>query len=304
VTLPDAVRSAVEAALEERVGRAVAIGTASPVGGGCISPTARVETDAGDLFFLKWGGPGLPDGLLAAEAAGLRALADADAVRVPGVVAGGGEGQDAWLILEWLEPGRAGPSSWETLGRNLAALHQRRAHRFGAEDDNFIGALPQANAPADDWPEFWRTRRLEPQVRAASDRGLLGRADRARFDALYRLLDDALAPAADDGPSLLHGDLWNGNVHVLRGGEPALIDPAIYHGHREVDLAMAELFGGFAPDFLPAYDEAWPLLPGRTPRRRAIYQLYYLLVHVNLFGASYLADTRKALAVSQGRDEG
>jgi protein-ribulosamine 3-kinase len=295
VTLPGPVQAGVERAIEEWTGRPATVLRSAAVGGGCISPTARIETDSGDTFFLKGSAPGLPAGLLEAEAAGLRALAMADAVRVPEVVGGGGEGPRAWLLLEWLEPGPARDHTWTDLGRGLATLHQHRAARFGAEADNFIGSLPQQNTPGVDWAGFWRTRRLEPQLRDACDAGLLDDGDRARFTRLFHQLDDILAPAHDDGPSLLHGDLWSGNVHPMRDGGAALIDPSTYHGHREVDLAMADLFGGFPRAFRSAYEEAWPLSPGYAPRRRAIYQLYYLLVHVNLFGRSYVSRTRDAL---------
>lgn len=295
MTVPDAVQAGVEAAIERHGGGHASIRRASTVGGGCISPTARIETGDGELFFLKYGAAGLPAGLLAAEAEGLRALAGAGAVRVPQVIGAGGEGDGAWLLLEWLEPGPADARSWTALGRGVADLHRHRGPRFGADADNFIGSLPQQNTRGDDWPDFWRARRLEPQLRAALDSGLLGDGDRSRFTDLFRHLDHLLAPAHDDGPSLLHGDLWNGNVHMTRGGVPALIDPSVYYGHREVDLAMADLFGGFDPGFRIAYQDAWPLAAGYAPQRRAVYQLYYLLVHVNLFGTGYVARTRNAL---------
>ncbi len=297
LALPPAVRAAVEAALRERSPGSPDdgdIADASPVAGGCISPTARLRTRAGRPLFLKWHDGRLPAGMLEAEARGLRALRSAGDVRVPGVVALGRSPE--WLLLEWLEPGAATPGSWSRLGRELAALHRTRADRFGADHDNFIGSLPQENAWLDAWPEFWQRRRLEPQLRRAVDAGLLGAADRRRFDALFVALEDILGPAADaDGASLVHGDLWSGNVHVLGDGTPAIIDPAAYHGHREVDLAMAALFGGFGPGFRTAYEEAWPLQPGFEPARRSIYQLYFLLVHVNLFGAGYVGGTRRAL---------
>jgi protein-ribulosamine 3-kinase len=313
VNLPAAVRAAVESAIAERTGLREAVSATSPVGGGCISPTLRLTTDSGSAFFLKLGAPDLPAGMLDAEARGLEALAATRTVRVPDVVGhgdGGGGASSAWLLLEWLEPGQPRDGTWEALGRELAALHRHRGDRargeqpggdrfgggrFGADHDNYIGPLPQANDPTADWPGFWRDRRLEPQLAAAVDAGLLERLDVERFQRLFQRLDDLLAPAADDGPSLLHGDLWNGNVHVVADGTAALVDPSAYHGHREVDLAMADLFGGFPAAFRHAYDEAWPLAPGYAPARRAVYQLYYLLVHVNLFGPGYVSGTRSAL---------
>jgi fructosamine-3-kinase len=294
VNLPDEIRAAVVAALADREGHPVAITGVQRVGGGCISPTARLDTAAGP-FFLKWGDEGLPAGLLHAEARGLDRLRAAGAVRVPEVVAlSDDQGAREWLLMEWLEPGGAKPQSWEQLGRELAEMHGVRGDRFGGDEPNFIGSLPQQNTPMDDWAAFWRELRLEPQLRKAEDAGLASQDDRRRFNALYERLPSLLAPAADDGPSLLHGDLWNGNVHMMADGTPALIDPSVYHGHREVDLAMAALFGGFGAEFRRGYEESWPLAPG-WDRRRATYQLYYLLVHVNLFGGSYLTGTRAAL---------
>lgn len=295
MTLPPDVEAAVASALEVRLGRPSAIVEGSTVSGGCISPTARVRTDTGESFFLKWSRPDLPDGLLAAEARGLARLAATGTVRVPEVVAVAESGEPAWLLLEWLEPGPATPAAWERLGRMLATLHRTKADRFGADTSNFIGSLAQENDPSGDWAEFWRSRRLEPQLKGALRKGLLGDEDRRRFDRLHAELHDLLAPAEPDGPSLLHGDLWSGNVHMMEGG-PAVIDPSSYYGHREVDLAMTELFGGFGEGFRAAYEESWPLAPGYGAARRAVYQLYYLLVHVNLFGPSYVARTRSTLA--------
>lgn len=295
--LPAPIRREVQTALVERGTGAATITGAHAVGGGCISPTARIMTDDG-AFFLKWGGSHLPAGLLAAEARGLQLLADADEVRVPRVIAVS-EGTPAWLLLEWLEPGTAQRDAWSRLGAGLAALHRHSTDLFGADADNFIGSLHQANQRLGDWPTFWRDRRLEPQLQQALDRGLLDDGDRRRFDRLYARLDDLLAAGNDDGPSLLHGDLWSGNVHMTKTGA-AIIDPSVYYGHREVDLAMAELFGGFSPAFRAAYDETWPLSPGFAPVRRAIYQLYYLLVHVNLFGTGYVSRTRDALSRAGG----
>ena len=301
MTLPPDVRAGVEQALAQRTGRDVRVSGVRAVGGGCISPAARVETDAGDLLFLKWGsGSGTPAGLFEAEARALAALAAARAVRVPEVVATAGPDAGApWLLLEWLEPGAPDARTWPELGRALAALHRVRAERYGWPEDNFIGSLPQANGWAASWAAFWRERRLLPQLERAVRAGHFDARARRRFDALLGRLDALLAEAEADGASLLHGDLWSGNVHVLAGGEAALIDPSAYHGHREVDLAMSELFGGFGTGFHEAYREAWPLAPGYAEVRRPIYQLYYLLVHVNLFGAAYVGGTLARLGAVQ-----
>ncbi|MGH7476069.1 MAG: fructosamine kinase family protein [Longimicrobiales bacterium] len=295
-TLPGDVRAAVERAWGEVLHREVSIETVQRVAGGCVSPSARLVSTAGDTAFLKWGEGDVALRMFAAEAGSLSALAEVEAVRVPAVLAAAtDEATVGWLILEWLEPGQPTRGGWRSLGHALARLHRTRAERFGWQADNFIGSLPQPNAWTADWAEFWRSRRLEPQLQRACDRGLLDRGDRRRFDRLFDVLDSRLAVARDEGASLLHGDLWSGNVHMLKGGTAALVDPASYYGHREVDVAMTELFGGFDPAFFEAYDADWPLDTGYREGRRAIYQLYYLLVHVNLFGSGYVASTLAAL---------
>ena len=281
--------------MEARSGREVRIARTAGVGGGCVSPVARLTVQDGDAeerWFLKWREPAQSPKLLPAEARGLRLLGDTGTVRVPEIGALGPGGE--WLLLEWIEPGTASPAGWARLGSDLAALHRSGGEAFGAVEDNFIGPLPQANDRASSWWEFWALRRLEPQLRLATDSGWLDDGDRRRLDTLMASLEDLLAVAEQEGPSPLHGDLWNGNVHMAAAGRPAVVDPSAYHGHREVDLAMAELFGGFGVAFRDAYEESWPLQPG-FPRRRAVYQLYYLLVHVNLFGGGYVSGCRRAL---------
>lgn len=286
------IPAGLRAALEARLGRVL---DAEPVGGGSINHAARVRTADGPVF-IKYH-PHSPAGMFAAEARGLDALRRAAAgLVVPRVLArGGGEdGVPAWLALEWLEPAVADE---ERLGRGLAALHRAPAPGWGWEEANFIGSLPQANDAEPSWAAFWRLRRMEPQLALARRSGRLPAAENDWARLLDRL-PALLAAADEDGPSLLHGDLWSGNVLAATAG-PALIDPAVYRGHREVDLALAELFGGFGARFWAAYREAWPLAPGYAGRR-AVYQLYYLLVHVNLFGGGYVAQTASTLRAALG----
>ena len=293
--LSPAVARELEQALGARYG-AVSVLDAAPVGGGCISTTLRVRLQGAPAVFLKLAAEEPPGpALLKAEAAALDALGAVGEVRVPAVLALG----SGWLALEWLEPGPASGQAWERLGAGLARLHRRggaAAAAWGWTSDNFIGSLPQANAPGADWPAFWRERRLEPQLALARRAGLIGNAEVAAFEPLFRRLPELLRTGQEEGPSLVHGDLWSGNVLMKADGEPAIVDPAAYYGHREVDLAMAALFGGFHPAFYRAYAAEWPLVNEGLERRRSIYQLYYLLVHVNLFGRGYLAGTMDALA--------
>jgi fructosamine-3-kinase len=288
MTLPEALCAALQAELGP-------IRAVRPVGGGCINTTARLETGGGPVF-VKYG-PRSSHDVFAVEAAGLEALRGASPeLRVPAVIACSHPDADApaWLALEWLEAGPDSARCAERLGRGLAGLHRVGQPGWGWQREGYIGPLPQGNAGTDSWAEFWWSRRLEPQLARARREGSLPGA-RNDWERLSARLADLLAPAESEGASLLHGDLWGGNVIALASGEPALVDPAVYRGHREVDLAMTELFGGFAPRFYAAYRETWPLAAGYTEVRRDVYQLYYLLVHVNLFGGGYVDQTAGAL---------
>ena len=263
------------------------------MGGGCINQGVQLRTSSGP-YFLKWNRDA-DRHFFDAEADGLAALAGAGAVRTPEVAARSSPDEAVpWLLLGWIEPGRPRRGGWSCLGRQLAALHRGvgtpsggRPSQYGWHADNMIGSLPQANGRTRSWPEFWSRRRLRPLARDLRSAGALSARQAAVVDAAADSMADLAGPAADaDGPSLLHGDLWSGNVLFDAAGEPVLIDPAVYVGHREVDLAMARLFGGFAPAFYRAYEEAWPLRPGHEARRSA-YQLYPLLVHARLFGGGY-----------------
>ena len=291
--MPEAIREPVAEAVRDAFGAHHTIRRALPLSGGCISHALRLDTTAGASAFLKYRLPAEPGaGMFQAEADSLRALDAARALRVPAVL-GVADASASWVLLEWLEPRPPSPADWRQLGRGLAQLHATRADRFGWNADNFIGSLPQANAWHDDWAEFWDSQRLTPRFHAARAAGLLNSRDEQMLDALRARLPALLEPAAADGPSLLHGDLWAGNVHVHTGG-PAVVDPSSYYGHGEVDLAMAGLFGGFPPEFYASYTESRPLTDGHE-LRRAVYQLYYLLVHVELFGVGYVERTRAAL---------
>jgi protein-ribulosamine 3-kinase len=250
-------------------------------GGSSLNATWRLDL-SGDRYFVKVNAASRL-AMLEAEADGLRALAATGAVRVPAPVTHGVAGQAAFLVLEWLD--LAGGGRDAVLGRALAALHRTTAPRHGWHRDNTIGTTPQANAYGDDWATFFRDRRLAPQLALAARNGLGGRLQRdgERLLAAVPALLRGHAPA----PSLLHGDLWSGNAARLASGEAVLFDPAVYHGDREADVAMTELFGGFGADFHAAYREAWPL-PDGYPLRRTLYNLYHVLNHANLFGGGYV----------------
>ncbi|MDJ0916168.1 MAG: fructosamine kinase family protein [Woeseiaceae bacterium] len=254
----------------------------TPVGGGDISAAWRVECERGTVFAKT--GPVLSESIFSAEAAGLQELAKADCIRVPAVVSQGTSGDEAWIALEWLEMQSSSPAVDAKLGEQLAALHRYTADQYGFYRDTMIGSTPQPNAQKSDWVEFYRLERLEFQLRTARANGFGG-----ELQTLGRLVIDAVpeffAGRAPE-PSLLHGDLWSGNKAAC-DGEPIIFDPAVYYGDRETDLAMSRLFGGFHRSFYEAYESAWSLADGHQ-QRVALYQLYHVLNHLNIFGSGYL----------------
>ncbi len=279
------MRATVRAELGAALGASVA--EVRALSGGDVNDAWRVTLSDGRAVFVKTHEDAEAD-MFPLEAEGLAWLAEANAIRTPRVLAASA----SLLALELIEPGPRAPDFAERLGRELAALHRFGADGFGWREDNFIASLRQDNTREADWPSFYARRRLEPMLRRASERGLASAAMTKGFDRLFAKIEELAGPA--EPPSRLHGDLWGGNCHVGEDGAPVLIDPAVYGGHREMDLAMMQLFGGFSERTFDAYHEAWPLAPGwreRTP----LYQLYPLLVHVVLFGGSYVGAVERAL---------
>ncbi|MGA9854835.1 MAG: fructosamine kinase family protein [Gammaproteobacteria bacterium] len=231
--------------------------------------------------------------LFNAEADGLKALTDTDAIRVPKVLGTAEKDGEAYLVMEWLELDRKTGQSAVRLGEALAHQHQCMGTRFGWRRNNFIGATPQFNACSDDWIRFFHDHRLGFQLRLAAENGYRGKIQTQGAQLLEKL------PAFFAGhvpmPSLLHGDLWSGNWGVSESGEPVIFDPAVYYGDREADLAMTELFGGFPQEFHSAYNANWPMDDG-YPMRRDIYNLYHVLNHLNLFGGHYFNQAQHLIA--------
>jgi fructosamine-3-kinase len=277
-------RESIEAASAQALGRAASAQSIAPVGGGCINACYRVRADGVEVF-IKLNSPGFADAF-AAEADGLAALREAG-MPAPEPLAHGATATHAFLALERLKLGGSG--DWSRMGHALAGLHRASGQKFGWRRDNYIGATPQANEWCADWIEFWRDRRLAPQLALAEANGY-GRELRADLERLVAGLD-TLFSAYRPASSLLHGDLWSGNAGFLADGAPVVFDPAVYRGDREADVAMTELFGGFPETFYAAYREAWPLDPGYAVRRD-LYNLYHVLNHLNLFGAGYLGRAR------------
>lgn len=277
---PHALQRQVEAVLN------TVVAYMRPINGGDTAEAFETTLRGGERLFIKRHARGRT--MFEPEAEGLQWLAAAGALPVPAVVAVG----ETFLALEWIETSVARHRDEEALGHGLAALHRSETPQFGWSRDNWIGTLSQTGSPRATWSEFYRECRLEPLLTRAQKRGLISPAVRSEFDRLFLHFEDRCGPQAP--PARLHGDLWVGNVLFDVSGAPWLIDPAVYGGHREIDLAMMHLFGGFSDRCFAAYHESFPLDPG-FDERLPLYQLYPLLVHVNMFGRTYVGQTLSAL---------
>ncbi len=282
-TLPQRLQSILIWALTE-LGDFGPIKDVVPVGGGCINNASKIVTPQAN-YFLKWNTAPL-DYMFTAEANGLQLLGTSNAIRVPKVykVQEAQQTLPAFILMEWIEKG---PNfDQRSCGRQLAAVHLNNImEEFGLDYDNYIGSTPQHNAWRKDWIEFFRECRLQPQFELAIRNGRCDSARKKQLESLSSQLEKWLG-GVPRVPSLLHGDLWGGNVIGDENGNPVLIDPAVYYGDRESDIAFTQMFGGFSKEFYDAYQEVFPLEEGYRERFE-IYNIYHILNHLNLFGESY-----------------
>lgn len=253
--------------------------------GGCVANTQKIFTDDGNTYFLKTGGT---LGMFPKEANGISEIAASKTIAVPDVVAMDND----FLLLSYIKPGAKSNQFFKDFGQDLAMMHQHTASHFGFSEDNFIGSTPQVNIPdsneRSNWPLFYYNKRLKFQFLLAESKGYVNSEFRQLFSQLENKFD-TIIPCTSEKPSLLHGDLWGGNFLINEEGNAVLIDPAVYYGHREADLAMTKIFGGFSPAFYSAYNECYPLADGWEYREN-IYKLYHILNHLNLFGDSYYSE--------------
>jgi fructosamine-3-kinase len=278
-----------ESILFEGLGREVSVEDYQFLSGGDVNTSLRIDTGEG-YYFVKWN-ESAGEELFACESMGLQLLREAGVIRVPGVISYGRKAEKAYLLLEFVGSARPQPAYWERFGEQLAALHAHTGSAFGLPYDNYIGSLAQRNTPTDNGVRFFTESRLQAQAGLAFYNGQLPKALYDKFPALYERLPELL-PA--ERPALVHGDLWSGNVLVDERGAACLIDPAAHYGLREAEIAFTKLFGGFEDAFYGAYESAFPLAPGFA-QRVELYNLYPLLVHLNLFGSGYLPGIERVL---------
>ncbi len=260
------------------------------VTGGDISEAYFVQT-AKEAFFLKYHKGEKGYALFQAEISGLQAIRETNTIATPEIIACHNLGDAAMLLMEYIPTQNANRSSMKLFGEQLAQMHLCSANTFGANQDNFIGSLTQQNAFSSDWTSFYIKQRLLPQLQMAQKQKFLQTKDIPTIEQMENVCQPLFAHIK---PSCLHGDLWSGNYLIRTDGTPYLIDPAQYNGHSEVDIAMTHLFGGFSTEFYEAYHHIIPL-DRNSKIRIQLYQLYYYLVHLNLFGVSYAGAVRRGL---------
>ena len=261
------------------------------IGGGSINQTYKLEVEEKGRLFCKINSASKFPQLFEKEAAGLRLLQQKGFKKVAEVVAVTQVDDSQVLLLKWVESGKETASFWEKFGEQLAQLHQNTNSVFGLDEDNYMGSIAQNNTAQKNWHFFFAYQRLQPLVELCYTKDLLSQKEIKGFEKVYSALPHIFE---DEPPSLLHGDLWSGNFMCNSHASPVLIDPAVYYGHRSMDLAMTKLFGGFDKSFYRSYQYHFPL-PQNYLEQFTVCNLYPLLIHLALFGKSYLPPIKETL---------
>lgn len=261
------------------------------VAGGDINAAFCATTPKGEKYFIKVNDAGRFPGMFQQERIGLDALRTHSNFIVPQVIDSGVVAGWQYLMLEWMEKGSPNPGFWEDFGRKLAVMHKKPQPWFGWESDNYMGSLPQKNKKFLNWADFYTECRVMPLVKQLVEAGSFTSKEIRGAERFCRRLPEIFV---EEPPSLLHGDLWAGNYSVHTNGKPVIFDPAVYYGHREMDIGMTKLFGGYENGFYDAYHQEHPL-PGGWHNRLKYTQLYPLLVHALLFGGYYVGRVRTIL---------
>lgn len=278
----------IAASIVAATGQRFSVADIDSLSGGCINAT-YVVNDNSQKYFIKLN-TARSLFMFEAEYQALLVLENSHTIRIPHPVCTGLNDEHSWLVMEYLPLQNNGKHN--RLGEQLAAMHKVTRDHFGWDIDNTIGSTPQINTPDEDWPDFFRDRRLRYQLDLAASKGYTGPLQKAGA-ALLACIDDFFS-GYQPVPSLLHGDLWGGNYSFIEDGEPVIFDPALYYGDRETDIAMTELFGGFSADFRSAYEACWPLDDGYKTRKQ-LYNCYHILNHLNLFGGAYASQAENMI---------
>lgn len=283
-------RKVLENLLTENLKDVIKIDDISSVGGGSINNAIKVVTDKGS-YFIKNNHADCYPHMFEKEALGLELLKSVNEIDIPEVLSFFEYMNDSFLVLRYIESNTKSTNFWQIFGEQLANLHKHTNSYFGLDYDNYIGSLYQSNSKKYSWAEFYIMERLEKQVALASDNNLIDKATTGNFGRFYNRIEEIFP---DEPPALIHGDLWSGNYMVNQTGKPVLIDPAVYYGHREMDIGMSMLFGGFDSQFYHFYNEYYPLETG-WEKRIDYCNLYFLMVHVNLFGGRYISSVKSII---------
>lgn len=271
------------------LGQDIKVHQARLIAAGNFNQGVQLLTSSGN-FFLKLNFDHRKD-IFQKEAEGLALISEFCPLNIPKVYHFGQLEDYCFLLMDWVASTPANKDYWEQLGFGLAQMHMATQSEFGLDSDNYIASLEQFNQPHKSWSEFFINQRLEPMIGKAYYESLVGAEFLDKFREIYPRLHNFFP---NEKPALLHGDFWSGNVLPDQFGSPLIVDPAIYYGHREVDLAFSRMFGGFDPRFYEAYEEVFPLESG-FEQRVEVYNLYPLLVHLLLFGESYLSGIEKTV---------
>jgi len=283
----DLIIKSISQALDQSIKRV----SLKPISGGSISQAFKMESSVGDFFIKVNSGPSAWK-MFKTELKGLKLLGIMSQFTIPNVITNFNDGGTSYVITDYIDSAPKSKNYWYDLAIYLAELHQHSSSKFGLDDDNYIGSLLQKNTYSLDWPSFYTEMRILPMLVLAFERGLIDRTFLKMVEAVLPQITNLMPP---EPPSLIHGDLWSGNLMVDKNGNPVLVDPAAYYGHREMEIAFTRLFGGFSAKFYERYNEIMPLEVD-FGNRVDLYNLYPLLVHLNLFGRGYFAQIKDIIA--------
>ncbi|MEO8147557.1 MAG: fructosamine kinase family protein [Bacteroidia bacterium] len=288
--LNENLKTYLENCLSQQISVPVNIREILAIGGGSINYAYCLNTNAGKFFAKINNASKFPE-MFTAEARGLELLAETNTFNIPNVIKVGDFENVSFILMEFIEAGKCVKNFFADFGSKLATLHQHTNIYFGLNHDNYIGSLKQSNIQQKNGVMFFIHERLQVQIALAEQNRMIDSSTIEQFEKLYGKLETILPK---EKSSLLHGDLWSGNFMTSPGGKACLVDPAVYYGNREADIAMSKLFGGFDNDFYESYNATFPLIKG-WEQRIDVWNLYPLLVHVNLFGGGYVAQVKSIL---------